>query len=249
MFGNVNILYRDGSDSGSYEIPRVNFLALSNGANDVDAAYSADGNYTVGLDLSQATLSSSHAIALASGQRIGFDAPAVVDGKFSAADGGDYYIHKTGSRLEIVSNAVSIGHAYSDRLEVRPGVNSAFAFRIYGSSSTAFIAAGQSGNIGIIQAASSGTDNTTLLFRTASAGVEADSLSITGAGVVNIAQTTGKLQINGTQVLSTRATGWTSPTGTATRTTFDTSTVTTSQLAERVKALIDDLTTHGLIGT
>lgn len=45
-----------------------------------------------------------------------------------------------------------------------------------------------------------------------------------------------------------RRTGWTSPTGTATRTTFATSTVTVSQLAERVKGLIDDLTAHGLIG-
>jgi hypothetical protein len=50
------------------------------------------------------------------------------------------------------------------------------------------------------------------------------------------------------QVVSARRTGWAAPTGTATRTTFATSTVTLSQLAERVKALIDDLTTHGLIG-
>jgi len=50
------------------------------------------------------------------------------------------------------------------------------------------------------------------------------------------------------QVVSNRKTGWTAPTGTATRTTFATSTVTLTQLAERVKALIDDLTTHGLIG-
>ena len=35
--------------------------------------------------------------------------------------------------------------------------------------------------------------------------------------------------------------GWAQATGTATRTTFDTSTVTVSELAERVKALIDDL--------
>jgi len=35
---------------------------------------------------------------------------------------------------------------------------------------------------------------------------------------------------------------------TPTRTTFVTSTVTLTGLAERVKALIDDLITHGLIG-
>jgi len=56
----------------------------------------------------------------------------------------------------------------------------------------------------------------------------------------------------GTQVVNTRKTGWAVATGTATRTTFDTTTVTLAQLAERVKALIDDLHAtagHGLIGT
>ena len=55
-------------------------------------------------------------------------------------------------------------------------------------------------------------------------------------------------RMNGLQVLTTRRTGWSIATGTATRSTFATSTVTTAQLAERVKALIDDLTAHGLIG-
>ncbi|HEY5723156.1 MAG TPA: hypothetical protein VIT45_12615 [Allosphingosinicella sp.] len=55
-------------------------------------------------------------------------------------------------------------------------------------------------------------------------------------------------RLNGLQVLTTRRTGWSIASGTATRSTFATSTVTTAQLAERVKALIDDLTAHGLIG-
>jgi hypothetical protein len=59
---------------------------------------------------------------------------------------------------------------------------------------------------------------------------------------------TGVWRVDDTQVVTNRRTGWAAPTGTATRTTFATSTVTTAQLAERVKALIDDLTTHGLIG-
>lgn len=58
-----------------------------------------------------------------------------------------------------------------------------------------------------------------------------------------------EFQASGTKVLGARATGWGAPTGTATRTTFATSTVTLPDLAERVKALIDDLTTHGAIGT
>lgn len=56
------------------------------------------------------------------------------------------------------------------------------------------------------------------------------------------------IKMNGTQVLTTRRTGWGAVAGTATRTGFDTTTVTTTQLAERVKALIDDLKTHGIIG-
>ena len=60
---------------------------------------------------------------------------------------------------------------------------------------------------------------------------------------------TGILRVNGTQVVASRQTGWTTPTGTATRTAYNTATVTTAQLAERVMALITDLTTHGLIGS
>lgn len=66
-----------------------------------------------------------------------------------------------------------------------------------------------------------------------------------GGGTVN---TTVSYSVNGTKVVGTRVTGYGVPTGTATRTTFATGSVTLPQLAERVKALIDDLTTHGLIG-
>jgi hypothetical protein len=52
----------------------------------------------------------------------------------------------------------------------------------------------------------------------------------------------------GVQTVGFRRPGWTAATGTATRTTFNTATVTLPQLAERVKALIDDLLAHGLIG-
>jgi len=58
----------------------------------------------------------------------------------------------------------------------------------------------------------------------------------------------GYLNVGANQVLSARKTGWGAPTGTPTRTAFDTTTVTLPQLAERLKALIDDLALHGLIG-
>jgi hypothetical protein len=60
--------------------------------------------------------------------------------------------------------------------------------------------------------------------------------------------TNGVVQFRGTQILTARKTGWTAATGTATRTSFDTATVTLPQLAQAVKALIDDLISHGLIG-
>lgn len=58
----------------------------------------------------------------------------------------------------------------------------------------------------------------------------------------------GALSIGGNQVVSTQRPGWQAGQGTGTRTTFFTSLITLEQLAERVKALIDDLLEHGLIG-
>jgi hypothetical protein len=56
------------------------------------------------------------------------------------------------------------------------------------------------------------------------------------------------LKINATQVVSARQTGWSAWTGTATRSSKATSTTTLANVAEALKALIDDLTAHGLIG-
>jgi hypothetical protein len=54
--------------------------------------------------------------------------------------------------------------------------------------------------------------------------------------------------VRGNKIIGVRSTGWTAPTGTVSKGTFDQSTVTLPQLAQRVAALINDLTTHGLIG-
>ena len=62
----------------------------------------------------------------------------------------------------------------------------------------------------------------------------------------------GTIHVSTNQVVGARKTGWGTATGSATRTSFDTTTVTLPELAERVKALIDDLHAtagHGLIGT
>lgn len=61
---------------------------------------------------------------------------------------------------------------------------------------------------------------------------------------------TGIISINGVGVVTSRRTGYSNAmTGTANRaTSYDTATITLVQLAQRVKALQDDLSTHGLIG-
>lgn len=69
------------------------------------------------------------------------------------------------------------------------------------------------------------------------------SLSVTGNADVG-----GVYRIDGVKVVSNRVSGWVAPTGATSRASFDAGTVTLSQLAQRVKALIDDLTNHGLIG-
>ena len=91
----------------------------------------------------------------------------------------------------------------------------------------------------------------------------APSLTVTSGGVtvadgknfVFSATTGSKIGTAATQKLAfygaapvARPIGWAAPTGTATRTTYATTTATVTQLAERLKALIDDLTALGLIG-
>lgn len=95
-----------------------------------------------------------------------------------------------------------------------------------------------------IHAATSNTSANTLRFNVYNGGTPS-TYSMDRLG--NFSAPTSVL-INGVQAITSRRTGWTGATGTATRTTFATGSVTLSQLAERVKALIDDLTTHGLIG-
>lgn len=65
---------------------------------------------------------------------------------------------------------------------------------------------------------------------------------------IDIAAGSG-LKVANTAVVGARKTGWTAATGTESRNSFDTATVTLPVLAQHVKALLDDLTAHGLIGS
>jgi hypothetical protein len=64
--------------------------------------------------------------------------------------------------------------------------------------------------------------------------------------------TSSQYKSNGTKVVGARQTGWSAPTGTASRATFDTTSVSVEQLAQRVYALLQDLgqtSGHGLISS
>jgi hypothetical protein len=71
---------------------------------------------------------------------------------------------------------------------------------------------------------------------------------LTSLGVVGNADVGGAYRVDGVKVVGNRVTGWSAATGTASRASFDAGTVTVGQLAQRLKALLDDLIAHGLIG-
>jgi len=66
-----------------------------------------------------------------------------------------------------------------------------------------------------------------------------------GAGILNVLTS---ISINNTKVIGARDTGWSAMTGTAAKGAFDTETMTTLQMARKLKAISDALIAHGLIG-
>lgn len=139
-------------------------------------------------------------------------------------------------------------------------------FAFSGASASGGLASSRAGTRGFVESINSTDFATALLFLTSqNAGGVIERARITSNGNFLLGNTTGteRLSVTGSiqltntadsykvganNVIGSRKAGWAAPTGTATRTTFATSSVTTEQLAERVKALIDDLTSHGLIG-
>ena len=59
----------------------------------------------------------------------------------------------------------------------------------------------------------------------------------------------GDYNVQSEQVVGPRQTGWTAPVGTVSRASLNTSAATTTIIAQTLAALINDLLTHGLIGT
>lgn len=178
------------------------------------------------------------------------------------ADSHGFYTPGTGTAWELVSDeaGASAGPYFDiNRFSPSPAANDAIGgFRFAGRNS-----AGEDIAYAVVRAdvptVTDGVENGRVFFDTYVGGSYGNRAIIwqgmiigsptsgdKGAGTLNLQ---GNYYKNGLQLLTDRRTGWAAATGTATRTTFATSSVTTPQLAERVKALIDDLIAHGVIGS
>lgn len=137
-----------------------------------------------------------------------------------------------------------IANSTADTLVIDSTSNSGISF-LGGAatSSQIMFASPTSNNQGGFRYANS---SDTLNFRAAGADravIDSGGFSVTGDSNASVSHS-----VAGLKVVGTRRTGWVAATGTATRSTFVTGTVLLPALAEHVKALIDDLIAHGLIG-
>jgi hypothetical protein len=170
------------------------------------------------------------------------------------AVGGDTRSTAPGD-IDIVGNDSSLSGAPGSHIFIRSGhglvgnANSGNIYAYIGDKS----GSGVRGNIGILSN-DTDFDGGELVVRMASAvtapsgTLVADHAYIYVADVVAGNASPHIMTENGDLLKLYSISGWGTPTNTLTRTTFDTSTVTLQQLAERVGALISDLKTgHGLL--
>lgn len=158
---------------------------------------------------------------------------AALDGKADAAD-----VEALEDALD--AKAALAGAAFTGAVSAT-ALTLASDLAIADGGTGASSAAAARNNLGLGSIATQAVDNVAI------SGGSASGLS--SLGVTGDADVGGFYKVDGIKVAGNRVTGWGTPTGTATRAAFDTGAITVGQLAQRVKALIDDLRTHGLIGT
>lgn len=185
MFGFSPVLTANGAESGAYAVPKVGIIVVSAGTNDIDCSVSTKGKQFVAIDLSQANVSSGTALALATGQKISFDAKVAPDGKFSTQDVGESWICKTDSSIVIAINGTESIKTFESHTDYSVKTQNAFSHRVYGADATPFASIGQIGANSYVSAASLGTDDTTLNLQTALNGVEAVHFKVKPNGILN----------------------------------------------------------------
>jgi hypothetical protein len=202
--------------------------------------FSNASNIVVGIDFSSATFGAT-AIRLGRAQKIQLENTGVIEiQSLGAADNRLKFINGGTEQL-----GVNLGNVNTEaRLVITGECNYGIDFSTATTATNAIkVSRGQGITWETSNTITQSLDATLNILRVNFSGTERVGFSVSSTAASN------NIRINSTQVVGPRATGWSAATGTATRTTFATSTVTTAQLAERVKALIDDLTAHGLIGT
>lgn len=172
----------------------------------------------------------------------------LINNRYSGATGPAITV-ESGSGPIIVGNT---GQANVDSLlELTTSTTRDAMLLLRSSASTAFSISftNSAGNFGLVLAGGAGD------FFTGAAAGDGAFVARTSGKKAHLAGSTSVVAVTNANELGfhnvtpvSKRTGWGAPTGTATRTAFATTTVTTAQLAERVKALIDDLTSYGLIG-
>jgi hypothetical protein len=210
---------------------------------------------------------------------VGLAFDAYYDGAWRSSDAGsNFWLYKTNDRLKFFADngiAAGSGVTLTEIFSITPAGVSTFLGAL---SVTAGNIIATAGNI-VSDGASAGlvfNDRTTASvwqwYGNTSARLyngSADVIQVTTTGIMNFVGSARAINMNGSQVIIDRQTGWATATGTATRTTFATfagqtisNPPTQAQvqaidnhvkiLSERMKALIDDLHAtagHGLIGT
>jgi hypothetical protein len=205
-------------------------LAIAEGGTGASNAAAARGNLGLGSIATQ----EAGAVAITGGSIAGLSSDLAI------ADGGTGASNAAAARSNLGLGSIAIQEA---------GAVAITGGSIAGLSSALAIADGGTG------ASNAAAARSNLGFGSI-ATQSASGVAITGGtigglaslGVAGDADVTGDYRVDAVKVVSNRRTGWGAPTGTASRATFETSGATVGQLAQRLKALIDDLTAHGLIG-
>lgn len=160
-----------------------------------------------------------------------------------------------------VAEAGNLGPAFlaQNRVDMEIGAGSWNKFLSYftnfGAGAYEAFSVNQIGNIVMDNGPAAAAPNQKKLIRVGTGGKlevvnsagSAIIFEVANNGSVNI-PTGAEYAVNNVRVVGPRVTGWEAASGNATRATFATGSVTLPQLAEHVKALVDDMIAHGLIG-
>jgi hypothetical protein len=161
-------------------------------------------------------------------------------GKAASADLADAVADISALETALAGKAALAGATFTGAVSA-PSLTLGSALALAQGGTGATSAAGARTSLGLGSIATQAASAVAITGGTAS--------GLSSLGVSGDCTLSGVYRVGASQVVGARRTGWSAPTGTASRAAFDTSGTTVLQLAQRLKALIDDLTTHGLIGS